>query len=187
MKKVLYVNACVREESRTDRLAKALLCKLGEYSEVFLENANIKPLNKERLNRRTALIEKGDYSDEMFLLAKQFADAEIIVISAPYWDNSFPSLLKIYIENIYVVGIVSEYGEGGISHGLCKAEKLYYVTTAGGPYEPDYSFGYIKSLAVNSFGIKDVELVFAENLDIEGNDAEEILKCSCERIICEDK
>lgn len=32
----MYINACVRRESRTDRLAKALLQKLGDYEEVRL-------------------------------------------------------------------------------------------------------------------------------------------------------
>ncbi len=174
--KILYINSCIREESRTDKLAKALLGKLGQYNEVCLEKTDIKPLNRERLNYRTALLDKGDFTDESFMLAKQFADADVIVISAPYWDTSFPALLKTYIENIYVIGIVTEYGEGGIPHGLCKAEKLYYVTTAGGPYEPEYSYGYIKKLALSRFGIKNVKLIFAENLDIEGNDPDKIIQ-----------
>lgn len=181
-KKILYVNSCVREESRTDMMARALLDKLGQYDEVFLEEADIKPLNRERLKYRMDLRAKRDLNDESFMLAKQFADADIIVISAPYWDTSFPALLKIYIENIYVVGVVSEYGEDGTPHGLCKAEKLYYVTTAGGPYEPEYSYGYIRKLAISRFGIKDTELIVAENLDIEGNNPDEILRAAIDGI-----
>lgn len=182
VKKILYINSCIREESRTDKLAKVLLAKLGPYNEVILEKANIKPLNRERLDHRTALLEKGDLTDESFMLAKQFADADVIVISAPYWDTSFPAVLKTYIENIYVIGIVTEYGEDGLPVGLCKADKLYYVTTAGGPYEPEYSYGYIKKLALNRFGIKDVELIFAENLDLVGNDPDEILQAAINEI-----
>lgn len=176
MKKILYVNACVRTDSRTDRLAKALLEKLGGYEEVNVAKAPFAPLSEERLEYRTSLIEKGDYSDPMFDAAKKFAGADIIVIAAPYWDLSFPSALKNYIENIYVTGIVSRYGDDGIPVGMCRAEKLYYVTTAGGPYNPAYSFGYIKDMAENFFGIKETELIFAEMLDIVGNDAEKILE-----------
>ena len=39
--------------------------------------------------------------------------ADTIVIAAPFWDFSFPAALKIYIENIYVTGIVSRYGSDG--------------------------------------------------------------------------
>jgi FMN-dependent NADH-azoreductase len=172
----LYINCCVRDESRTDRLAKAVLKKIGgDYIELKLYEENLKPLSKETLNRRTELIEKGDYSDGMFSCAKQFANADIIVISAPYWDLSFPATLKNYIENIYVTGIVSAYGEDGMPVGLCKAKELYYVTTAGGPYEPEYSYGYIENMSKNFFGIPKTYLVKAEMLDIAGNDAEEIL------------
>ena len=183
----LYINCCVREESRTDRLARAVLQKLGgDFTELKLYGENLKPLDSEMLNKRTALIEQGDYSDQMFDYAKQFAGADTIVLAAPYWDLSFPATLKTYIENIYVTGIVSAYNENGMPVGLCKAKELYYITTAGGPYDPTYSYGYIESLAknffgipethlVNFFGIPETHLVKAEMLDIEGYDSEEIL------------
>ena len=172
----LYINCCVREESRTERLAKAVLRKLGgEFTELNLYEENLKPLDRDTLNKRTSLIERGDYSDQMFDYAKQFASADTIVIAAPYWDLSFPATLKTYIENIYVTGIVSAYDKNGMPVGLCKAKELYYVTTAGGPYDPTYSYGYIGSLAKNFFGILETHLVKAEMLDITGNNAEEIL------------
>ena len=178
----LYINCCAREESRTNRLARAVLQKLGgDFTELKLYEANLKPLDRDTMNKRTALIERGDYSDPMFDYAKQFASADTIVIAAPYWDLSFPATLKIYIENIYVTGIVSEYDENGMPVGLCKAKELYYVTTAGGPYDPTYSYGYIESLAKNFFGIPTTHLVKAEMLDIVGNDAEEILRREIEK------
>ncbi len=174
---ILYVNACVREQSRTNRIAAELLKKLGgSYREVKLAEAEISPLTSERLQKRMELIERKDYSDKSFDLAKQFAAADTIVISAPFWDATFPSILKVYLENIYVLGIVTEYGEGGKIHGLCKADKLYYVTTSGGPYVPDYSYNYVKALAENCFGIKETSLIKAEMLDVQGYDAEEIVK-----------
>ena len=178
----LYINCCVREESRTNRLARAVLQKLGgDITELKLYEENPKPLNRETLNKRTELIEQGDYSDPIFDYAKQFASADSIVIAAPYWDLSFPATLKTYIENIYVTGIVSEYDENGMPRGLCKAQELYYVTNAGGPYAPTYSYGYIESLAKNFFGIPTTHLVKAEMLDMEGNDAEEILQAKIKK------
>ena len=178
----LYINCCAREESRTNRLARAVLQKLGgDFTELKLYEANLKPLDRDTMNKRTALIERGDYSDPMFDYAKQFASADTIVIAAPYWDLSFPATLKIYIENIYVTGIVSAYDESGMPVGLCNAKELYCVTTAGGPYDPTYSYGYIESLAKNFFGIPETHLVKAEMLDIIGNNAEEILKQEIEK------
>ena len=172
----LYINCCVRDESRTDRLARAVIRKIGgEFSELDLYEENLRPLDKETLARRTELAAAGDFSDSMFGYAKQFAAAENIVIAAPYWDSSFPSPLKVYFENIYVIGLVSDYDASGMPKGLCSAGKLYYVTTAGGPYEALYSYGYVENLAKNFFGIKETELVKAEMLDVVGFDAEEIL------------
>ena len=172
---VLFVNCCPRDNSRTERLAKKLLDKLGEYDEVNPEKEGLVPMSKERLDYRTKLLEKGDLSDDIFKYAKQFAAADTIVIAAPFWDLSFPSVLKIYIENIYVTGIVSKYSDDGTPKGLCKAKKLYYVTTAGGPYDGRFSFDYLKELAESFFGIEETVLLKAEMLDIIGNDPEKIL------------
>ncbi len=173
---VLYINACVRNESRTDKVARKLLQKFGNYAEVKLDSEQIAPLHKDSLANRTNLIEKHDLSSAVFDYAKQFANADIIVISAPFWDLSFPALLKIYLENIYVTGLVSEYSADGKPHGLCKAEKLYYVTTAGGMFNPKYSYEYIRELALNYLGIKETALIKAEMMDVEGYDAERILE-----------
>ena len=173
---ILYVNCCIRPDSRTDRLARALLRRLdGPVKERKVRQLGLKPLSLETLDRRTALIEAGDYADPMFDLAREFAAADQIVIAAPYWDLSFPAELKVYLENIYVTGIVSEYDETGRPRGLCRGEKLWYVTTAGGPYEPAYSYGFLRDLARNYLGIPKTELVKAEFLDIVGNDPEAIL------------
>jgi FMN-dependent NADH-azoreductase len=64
----------------------------------------------------------------------------------------------------------------GIPKGLCKAEKLTFVTTAGGDFFPEeYGYGYIKSLAENFYGIRDTELIRASGLDIDGADPAAIM------------
>ena len=68
-----------------------------------------------------------------------------------------------------MVGITFRYTPEGIPEGLCRAERLYYVTTAGGDFFPEqYGFGYIQALAQNFYHIKDVKLIKATGLDIEG-------------------
>ncbi len=180
---ILYINACVRGESRTDRLARKLLEKLGDHTEVYLPGEGLAPLSEEILALRTELIDKGDYSHPMFRYAKQFAAADTIVIAAPYWDLSFPALLKTYIENIYVTGLVSRYGSDGQPIGLCRAKDLYYVTTAGGPFDSRFGFDYISDMAKFCFGIPNTHLIYAEMLDVEGFDSKEILK-KAEKEIC---
>lgn len=174
---ILFVNACARKDSRTKILADYLLSKLNAtVQERNLAQTTISPLSEEMLERRAALADKQDFTHPLFQLAKEFASADAIVIAAPFWDLSFPALLKIYIENINVVSITFAYNKDGNPYGLCKAKKLYYVTTAGGPILDDtYGYGYIKNLAQQFYAIPEIHCIKAENLDVENADVEQIL------------
>ena len=179
----LYVKCCPRENSRTDKLARALLTGLGEYEVVDVCKENLQPVNDEDIKRRESLGAAGNFSYPMFHYAKQFAFADNIVIAAPYWDYSFPAALKIYIENVCVQGLTSEYDELGNTVGLCRAKKLYYVTTAGGAYDQRFSFDFIDTLSKNYFGIEDTELIYVDMLDIIGSESESIVEQKCKEII----
>ena len=110
----------------------------------------------------------------MFYYAKQFAEADEIVIAAPFWDLSFPAMLKIYMEQITVSGITFEYINGRPS-GLCKANRLTYITTSGGPIFADFGYEYIKALAKNFYGISETKAYRAMNLDVKMIAAEDVL------------
>lgn len=174
---ILYVNACVRKESRTRRLAEKLLSKLDEpFEEIRLEKMVFPTSNDDYLNLRDQLVSRGDFQNPLFDLARQFSEAETIVIAAPYWDLSFPAMLKQYLEQITVVGVTFKYSEEGIPVSLCKAKRLFYVTTAGGFFVPeDYGFGYVKALAQNYYGIPEVRKIEAVGLDIDGADVNAIM------------
>ena len=177
-KPILFINGCVRKESRTRRLAEQLLLKLDKpYEEVCLEEIAFPTVDEDFLSMRDRLIAEGDFDDPVFALARQFSEAEKIVIAAPYWDLSFPAALKQYLEPVNVVGITFRYTEEGIPVGLCKADKLYYVTTAGGDFVPEeFGYGYVKALAHGYYGIEETRLIQAKGLDIVGADVEAILK-----------
>ena len=183
-KPILFVNACVRKESRTRQLAEKLLAKLGgDYEEVRLEALAFPVCDGKFLAKRDRLAAAGDWQDPMFDLARQFTEAETIVIAAPYWDLSFPAMLKQYLEQVNVVGISFKYSEEGIPVGLCRAGRLFYVTTAGGCYVPeDYGFGYVKALAQNYYGIRDVRKFEAVGLDIYGADVSAIMRSAEEAL-----
>ena len=176
MSDILFVNACVRENSRTLELAKSVLGTLnGEVEEVKLYELDLAPLDAEGLKARDAAVAAKDFSDSRFDLARQFASAKTIVIAAPYWDLSFPSVLKTYFETVTVNGIVFVYSEKGIPSDLCSAEKLIYVTTAGGPIINNFGYDYTCALARAFYGINDVSCVSAQGLDIYGADVDAIM------------
>ena len=187
MKTILFVNACVNQEtSRTQRLAYAVLDKMleeaaaagesAQVEELSLVDAGIEGLSEETLALRSEKAAEKDFSHELFAPARQFREADEVVIAAPYWDLSFPAMLKSYIEQLCVNGLTFSYSEEGIPVGHCLAKRLTYVTTAGG-YLGEYNMGYDYVAAVCKlyFGIGESRCISAEGLDIWGNDAEAIL------------
>ena len=183
-KPILYVNACVRKNSRTKILAEKLLSRLDSpFEEVRLEEINFPVFNEAFNDTRDRLIALGNFQNSVFDLARQFAEAETIVIAAPYWDFSFPAMLKQYLEQITVVGLTFKYSQEGVPVSLCRAKKLFYVTTAGGNYVPDeYGFGYVKALVQSYFAVPDVRKIEADGLDIVGADVDTIMKSAEEAL-----
>ena len=184
MEKILFIDAAVRAESRTRRLAEYLIGKLdGETEHLVLETSGLKPLSGETVTWRDSCVARGDYSDGFFRFARQLADVDTVVIAAPFWDNSFPSMLKVYIENVSVSGLTFRYTEDGIPQGLCRANRLYYVTSAGGTiYNDAYSYGYVRDTFTTMFGIPETHFIKAENLDIWGANPEKLLSDAERRI-----
>ena len=173
---ILFINACVRENSRTLVLAKSIMKDMvGEITEVTLDLEDMKPLNRELLEKREALICAGKYDHPMFRYAKQFATADEIVIAAPFWDLSFPAKLKIYLEQITVAGVTFKYS-AGTPMGLCKARSLTYVTTSGGPIFDDFGYAYVKTLAKSFYGIPKTRAIRAMNLDVDMICAQDLLQ-----------
>ncbi len=170
---VLFINACLREEeSRTLRLCREYLEGISDVQEVNLSKLRLQPFYGEDVAFRAALEIKGDYSDPIFDLAKQFASADEIVIGAPYWDLSFPSALKIYIEHVSVMDVTFHYTDDAICEGLAKADHITYITTCGGKVEgANLGYEYICGIA-NMFGIPEVRFAAAEDLDVQGIDVE---------------
>lgn len=175
MSKILFINACVREESRTLVLAREVMKDMkGEVTELSLAEEKISPLDRELLSKRDALLREGKLDDAMLGYARQFAEADEIVIAAPFWDLSFPSLLKVYLENITVAGITFEYRDCK-PFGLCRAKKLTYVTTSGGPIFEDFGYTYVKALARGFYGIGSTVSYRATMLDVKCISAQKLL------------
>ena len=176
----LLINACTRPGSRTLPLARKAAARISDdFEELDLNEARPTPHDHPWLTMRDAFIEQEDYSHEMFGLAKQFREAEVIVIAAPYWDLSIPAILKCYIEKICVNGLTFLFDDSGRAKGLCRAKKLIYVTTAGG-FIPERNFGYdyIRQLCIEFFGIPETVYIKAEGLDLVGADVDGIIEAA---------
>ena len=168
MKKILFVNGCIRENSRTEALARAYLARQAACTveEIRLEGLDIRPFDYEMLQARDRASAGGDFSGGMFSLARQFADADQVVIAAPYWDCLFPSKLKVYLEHVSVNGVTFAYGPEGRPEKRCRAESLVYITTAGGFLQKPSSVEYFIREYCGLLCIEDVRFYAAEGLDV---------------------
>ena len=184
MEQILFINACPREGSRTLELARHLLTKLdGTVEELALFEENLLPLNGKTLALRDKMTANESFDHPIFKYARQFAKADTIVLAAPFWDLSFPSAVKIWLEYVMAKEITFRYTEEGFPCGLCKAKKLFYVSTAGGPVLPSHmGFSYVDGLAKSYFGIPETVLFSAEKLDVVGADTAAILARAKEEI-----
>ena len=140
------------------------------------------PLTAETLRQRDALLAQGKTDHPRFRFAHEIAEADLVIMAAPFWDLSFPALLKVYIENVSVEGITFRSTETGLQ-GLCRGRHLVFLTTRGGIYEPgsDWEQGAPYLAAIQKFfGFGDFRCVAADGLDIQGYDGEAALQKAME-------
>lgn len=188
MSKVLFVNACVREEkSRTLKLARAFLEAYVQrhpedsVTERNLMKERLEPLYPETLAQQAVMEQAKQFDHPMFAIAREFVAADKLIIAAPFWELSFPAILRIYLERASAVNLTFGYDEDGQHRSFCRAEKLLFITTRGG----NYSSGEKASLEMGErqmealsrhFQIASFQCLAAENLDDQRYDAAVIME-----------
>ena len=166
MKKLIFIDACMRAGSRTRRIATPIIAELGKrYSVETVDlTRNIYPVadNYTLEDRNQGVVPAEDVD-----LAKKIAAAVRIVIAAPFWEMSFPSALKVFFENMSLLGITFDSNEKEC-YGLCKAEKVMYITSrgmnisTGDPLEQ--ATPYIKAISY-LWGWGELTVVATQNMD----------------------
>ena len=187
--KLLFIDGCISQRgpaSRTRALANVFLSAFreshpgAEVETVTLEALDLKPFLPAALNRRDELASAGAFDAPVFDLARQFRGADKIAAAAPFWDLSFPAVMRTYIEYISANGLCYHYEADGC-HGDCRADRLAYLTTSG-DFERPESLGvlYWKQLSA-MFGIPRFDYVFAGGLDVDPAKVPEIMDEACEK------
>lgn len=131
MKKLVFIDACVRKnDSRTLRIAEAVVAALSERYQIVRysipEMEGIVPLDPVLFEERG----QGSIPSWAVQAARDIADADRIVIAAPFWDMSFPAALKCFFEQTSLFDITFT-DNGKTCAGLCKVPKILYITTRG--------------------------------------------------------
>lgn len=167
MQKLILIDACMRDgESRTRRILEPLMSELGksyEIETVVLDGEDYQAVGRRVLAERG----EGHVPETIAEQARRLAAADRIVIAAPFWDMSFPAILKVFIENMSLFNITFK-DNGTYFEGLCRCEKVLYITTRGMNVktgEPmEGATPYIKAIGA-LWGLGEVITVAAENLD----------------------
>lgn len=184
MKQLLFINACMRgaAQSRTEGLCRSFLNQWknhnpdAEIRERDLTAADLPVMTAQLSCRRDAAVEEKAWDSPLLAVAQEMANADLVVIGAPYWDLSCPAALKVYLEWASTLGVTFRYDEQGQLVGMSQAEKLLYITTGGGVvWGQNYGFDYVKALGA-MLGISDARCVAAECLDVLGGSGEENLE-----------
>lgn len=181
MKRVLFVNGCIRGKdiSRSYQLAQAFLAPFSEkgflVEEVELGALCPSYLHYGNFAAREEKIAAGNFDDPLFDLARQFVSADVLLFAAPFWEYSFPAVVKAYIEQVSVCGMAFHYTPQGVE-GLCRAKALVFCTTRGGfatgeSAHLEQGGRYLKAMC-EMYGIDKMEMVAAEGLDVDGMDVE---------------
>ena len=130
MKKLVFIDACIRkEESRTRRIAQPIVESLArryEITTIDLTEMPMAPLTPQTYAERMS----GNVPAWTVEAAKTLAEADRIVVAAPFWDMSFPAVVKVFFEQTSLFDITfTDNGRSCV--GLCKCEKVMYITTRG--------------------------------------------------------
>jgi FMN-dependent NADH-azoreductase len=105
-----------------------------------------------------------DFSDA---LIAELRRADVIAIGLPMYNFGVPSALKAYFDHIARAGVTFRYTADG-PVGLLAGKKVYVFATRGGLYAGtprDTQTAYVRDF-LGLLGMKDVEFVFAEGLNI---------------------
>ena len=156
----------MREDSRTRLIleaAKEILSLRYEIEHIDINKLAFAPLNPETLRERNS----GIIPEKALALAQRIASADRLVVAAPFWDMSFPAVLKAFFENMSLYNVTFS-DNGSTCTGLCSCKKLLYITTRGMdiPDEDPRNQGstYLKALS-SLWGLGEVITLSAWNLD----------------------
>ena len=181
MSKILYIKANIKKdgESRTFKVADRFIEEYkknnpnDEIITLDLYKENIDFLRPEDLGNIFGPKDEESRNNPILKYAYQFAEADKYVIAAPMWNLSIPAILKAYIDYVSVTGITFKYTAEG-SVGLLENKKAVHIVARGGEYgNAPYEMGdrYIRTI-FGFFGIKDIETIAIEGLDVMGQDVQ---------------
>ena len=185
-----YLQIFGNGESRTFKVSNSFVEEYkknnpeDEIITLDLYKENIDFLRADDLGKLFGPKDEESKNNSILKYAYQFADADKYIIAAPMWNLSFPAILKAYIDYVSVSGITFKYtAEGPV--GLLNNKKAVHIVSRGGGYDNSpYEMGdrYLRTI-LGFFGIKDIETIAIDNLDVMGVNVKEKVEEGIEKAI----
>lgn len=105
--------------------------------------------------------------DQSDALIAELKSADIVVLGLPMYNFGIPSQLKAWFDHLARAGVSFRYTANG-PEGLIGDRKVYVFAARGGLYRgtpKDTQTGHVRDF-FNLLGIRDIEFVYAEGLNI---------------------
>lgn len=161
MANILYIKATPKkaENSWTLKMSEFFLDEYKKQhpgdtvTELALYDENIAFLNEQDLHDMMQT-EKGEFAK----FADQFLAHDKYVIAAPFWNYSFPAILKAYLDRIITVGKTFYYTDEGIQPA-CTGKKTIFFMARGGVYSEapldvfEFGINYWDAIATTFLGL----------------------------------
>lgn len=195
MKKLLQINASLFSgDGHSTRLAEQFVESWREkYPESehvvrdlardpvpHLDEQRFKALITDPAQRTPEQVAVADYSDA---LIEELRGADVVVLGLPMYNFGVPSTLKAYFDHVARAGVTFRYTANG-PEGLLRDKKVYVLAARGGFYVGtplDSQTGYVRDF-FGFLGMRDVEFVYAEGLNIDENSRDAGLSAARERL-----
>ncbi|MGL5646373.1 MAG: FMN-dependent NADH-azoreductase [Clostridium sp.] len=209
MKKVLYITANPKEESKSFGLQVGRKF-IEEYkkenpqdkvTEIEVYDANVPLIDRDILAAWDKLANGVDFSkltkDEQDKITRfnefteQFVEADKYVFVTPMWNLGLPAMMKAYLDTAVVAGKTFKYTANG-PVGLLEGKKAMHIHATGGVYsvEPgksvEHSASYLQTI-MNFIGVQDNKTIFVEGMAYAPEKAEEIKDKAIEKAVNEAK
>lgn len=121
-------------------------------------------------------------------LVAELMQADVLVIGAPMYNFGIPAALKAWVDMVARARLTFRYGENG-PVGLLGGKRAYLVMATGGTAVGsgiDFASGYLRHVLA-FMGITEVEIIAAERLMVQGEEARAAAMAEIARLGCIDR
>lgn len=133
--KILVIDSCIRANSKTRMVLNAFLDTIDKNNNtiekiVLNNNSKLVSLNDTLLEKRNNDCLNKTFNDSYYDFAKSVKNCDCIIVAAPFYDLTFPSVMKIFIEQTLISNLTFVDTPQGVK-GIVNCKKMIYIAVRG--------------------------------------------------------